>query len=220
MDTTIAALQKTPLPTILIFAGLLFILLGFVSKLGGIIEVSTEQKRWTIPVGLLVLAIGLVLSFVSSSKPDSSATRAEATVSAILPEPKAKPEEAAREPSKPPPPPPQVQDEAQKQKAAEMAAQKQAEQKAAEHRARWPNYDFPPPNAGLLVYTIMPDGNPACASYNGTACLWGQTYDKIDFGKINPLICGDDHYAKWHATGYENPKHWCNLAKSVTPNPS
>jgi hypothetical protein len=44
VETIIAAIQKTPLPTILILAGLLFVLLGFVTRIGGILEVSTGPK--------------------------------------------------------------------------------------------------------------------------------------------------------------------------------
>ena len=91
---------------------------------------------------------------------------------------------------------------------------------AAEHRARWPNYDFPPPNAGFLVFTIMPDGNPACASYDGASCLWGQKYDDIDFSKLKPLVCGAAHKAQWGSTGYEDSTHWCSLARTVHPNGS
>lgn len=68
MDEAIKVIQDTPVPTMLIVAGLFFLLLGFVSKLGGIIEVSSEQKKLTIPIGLLVLTIGLVLYF--SPSPD------------------------------------------------------------------------------------------------------------------------------------------------------
>jgi trypsin-like peptidase len=80
---------------------------------------------------------------------------------------------------------------------------------------RWRTGEFPPPNAGLLVFTIMFDGNPACASYNGSGCLWGVAYEKIDWSRIQPLVCGDAHRAKWGVSGYEDPKHWCNLAKTV-----
>jgi hypothetical protein len=80
---------------------------------------------------------------------------------------------------------------------------------------RWRSYEFPPPNAGMVVFTIMPDGNPACASYDASGCLWGVSYDQIDFTKVKPLVCGDGHRAVWGATGYEDPKHWCNLAKQV-----
>ncbi|GEM_PF-2027952 len=89
------------------------------------------------------------------------------------------------------------------------------ERAAAAQRARWPSYNFPPPNGGLLVYTIMPDGNPACASYNGAGCLWGVTYDQLDFRRMKPLICGAEHRARWGTTGYEDPRHWCSLARKL-----
>jgi hypothetical protein len=65
LDSILKAIQQTPLPTILVLAGLIFILLGFVTKIGGIIDVSPEQKRWTIPIGLFVLFIGLALNFAT-----------------------------------------------------------------------------------------------------------------------------------------------------------
>ena len=92
---------------------------------------------------------------------------------------------------------------------------KRVQDQAAAQRARWPSYNFPPPNGGLLVYTIMSDGNPACASYDGGGCLWGQTYDRIDFTRVRPLVCGQEHRAKWGVTGYEDAKHWCSLASAM-----
>src|SRR5262249_44737945 len=89
------------------------------------------------------------------------------------------------------------------------------EQAMAAHRARWPSYNFPPPNGGLLVFSIMPDGNPACASYNGSSCLWGVSYDQIDFRRLKPLVCGEAHRALWQTTGYENPRHWCSMARRM-----
>lgn len=88
METFLNSIQKTPLPTILILAGLLFILLGFVTKLGGIIEVSPEQKRWTIPTGLLVLAIGLVLNFATPT-PNTTSTPTITPTTVTTPAPKA-----------------------------------------------------------------------------------------------------------------------------------
>jgi len=77
---------------------------------------------------------------------------------------------------------------------------------------RWQSRNFPPPNAGLLVFTII-GGNPACASYDGRDCLWGLNQSQIDFNRLHPLICGANHRAVWGVTGYEDPKHWCNLAR-------
>jgi hypothetical protein len=78
----------------------------------------------------------------------------------------------------------------------------------------WRTSNFPAPNGGWLVFRIMPGGNPGCASYNGRDCLWGQNTTQVDFGRVHPLVCGADHRAKWGVTGYEDPKHWCNLARS------
>jgi len=77
----------------------------------------------------------------------------------------------------------------------------------------WHYATFPPPNAGEVAFTIMPDGNPACASYDQHNCLWGVPLADLDFSKLKPLVCGEMHRAQYGATGYENPKHWCNLAK-------
>ncbi len=65
LDALLNAIQKTPVSTILILAGLLFLVLGVVTKIGGFIEVSPEQKSWTLPLGLGILAIGLAFNFMS-----------------------------------------------------------------------------------------------------------------------------------------------------------
>ena len=70
-------------------------------------------------------------------------------------------------------------------------------------------------DGGLLVYTVMPDGNPACASYDGRACLWGVGYAQVDFSRVRPLVCGQAHRALYQVTGYEDPKHWCSVARRL-----
>ncbi len=65
MGDLVKAIQSTPIPTMLIVAGLFILVLAFVTKIGGIIEVSPDQKRWAIPTGLFLLAIGLVLNFTT-----------------------------------------------------------------------------------------------------------------------------------------------------------
>jgi flagellar biosynthesis GTPase FlhF len=80
-------------------------------------------------------------------------------------------------------------------------------------RVRWKNGHFPPPNGGSVLFTITSGGDPACASYDGGACLWNMSYAQVDFSKVKPLVCGDAHKARWGATGYEDPKHWCSLAR-------
>jgi hypothetical protein len=77
---------------------------------------------------------------------------------------------------------------------------------------RWQEDTFPPPNGGHLVFAIMADGNPGCASYDGANCLWGKTMAEIDFSKVRPLVCGAGHRKLYGVTGFEDPNHWCNLA--------
>lgn len=55
-------IKDTPIPTLLILVGLFILVLAFVTKIGGVIEVSPEQRRWALPTGLLVLVIGLILN--------------------------------------------------------------------------------------------------------------------------------------------------------------
>ena len=77
---------------------------------------------------------------------------------------------------------------------------------------RWQEASFPPPNGGHLVFAITADGNPGCASYDGASCLWGTKMADIDFSKVKPLFCGAPHRRLYGVTGFEDSKHWCNLA--------
>jgi hypothetical protein len=62
MGEIISALANTPIPTVLIFAGLFFILLTFVSKVGGVLEVQPAQQKWSAPIGIALLVLGLILA--------------------------------------------------------------------------------------------------------------------------------------------------------------
>jgi hypothetical protein len=79
MEALMKAIQSTPIATMLIATGLFIVVLAFVTKVGGVIEVSAEQRRWTLPTGLFLLAIGLALNFAgappttSPSSPSSPA---------------------------------------------------------------------------------------------------------------------------------------------------
>ncbi|WP_017301307.1 hypothetical protein [Nodosilinea nodulosa] len=65
----IEALKNTPIPTLLIFAGLFFILLAFVSKVGGFIEVQPAQQKWAAPIGIALLVFGLILALKAPPEP-------------------------------------------------------------------------------------------------------------------------------------------------------
>ena len=88
---------------------------------------------------------------------------------------------------------------------------------------QWQEATFPAPNAGRLAFTISADGNPECATYDGANCLWGKSVAEIDFAKVKPLACGARHRELYGSTGFEDPKHWCNLAlrlSGATPPPA
>lgn len=118
--------------------------------------------------------------------------------------------------------------ERQRLREAEAGAERQriearrlAEERAraGEQAARWTSRTFGAPNGGLLAYTFMPDGNPACASYDGANCLWGIAPAQLDWRRLQPLACGEAHRRRWNSTGYEDPKHWCSLARSEGARP-
>lgn len=109
---------------------------------------------------------------------------------------------------------PSVRDDVRRDNAS-AAERRQGAGQSATPQARWSSYNFAPPNAGVLVYTVMPDGNAACASYDARACLWGLGSTQIDFARVRPLVCGGPHRAIWGATGYEDPKHWCSVARRL-----
>jgi hypothetical protein len=96
-----------------------------------------------------------------------------------------------------------------------------ASSEASAAASQWQERNFPPPNPGHLVFIILADGNPACATYDGRNCLWGQSIGNIDFSRVKPLACGAQHRQLYGVTGFEDPKHWCNLAlKSSTASPA
>jgi len=108
METIIKAIQTTPLPTILISAGVFIIILAFVTKIGGVIEVSQEGKRWAIPVGLFLLFIGLALNFSpspkSSAAPKSSAVPTSSLSTSSISPPSYPSSESSRSPAPSAPP--------------------------------------------------------------------------------------------------------------------
>ena len=61
----------------------------------------------------------------------------------------------------------------------------------------------------------MSDGNPACESYDAANCLWGVPFSELDMQRIRVLASGKPHFARWGATGYEDPKHSCSIARRL-----
>lgn len=110
---------------------------------------------------------------------------------------------------------PRVRDEARRDN--ELGAQRRAAVPPGNNpnRPAWHMHQFGPPNGGLVAYTITPSGHPACASYDGGNCLWGVRHEQLDMSRLKPLVCGEAHRARWGSTGYEDPKHWCSVARRL-----
>jgi hypothetical protein len=73
MDSIITALKDTPIPTILVVAGIVFLLLSIAGQLAGRIAVPPERQRQAAIIGCLLVVVGLALhvtpSLRSPSKP-------------------------------------------------------------------------------------------------------------------------------------------------------
>ena len=64
MKDIITALKDTPVPSILIIAGIVFLILALAGKLAGQIEVPPARQKLTGVIGVVLLVIGLVLYVV------------------------------------------------------------------------------------------------------------------------------------------------------------
>ena len=69
MDSLIQQLRNTPIPIILIWVGIVFLLIPFLTKVGGIIEIQQGNKRLAFFIGAALLALGIVLNYSHLSVP-------------------------------------------------------------------------------------------------------------------------------------------------------
>ena len=70
MEHVINALKDTPIPTILVVAGIVFLLLAIAGQLAGRIIVSSERQPWAAVIGGVLLVIGVTLTLIQpGSKP-------------------------------------------------------------------------------------------------------------------------------------------------------
>jgi hypothetical protein len=64
MESLFAALKDTPIPTILVVAGIVFLLLSIAGQLAGRITVPPEQRRRATIIGCLLVVVGVALHVV------------------------------------------------------------------------------------------------------------------------------------------------------------
>ncbi len=71
MGDFFVALKDTPIPTILVVAGIVFLLLSIAGQLAGRINVPPERQRQAAIIGGLLLVVGVVLHVAPPSTPRS-----------------------------------------------------------------------------------------------------------------------------------------------------
>jgi hypothetical protein len=64
MESVLAALKETPIPTILVLGGILFLLLSMVGQLIGHMTVPPERQRWAAVTGGVLLMAGIGLRVI------------------------------------------------------------------------------------------------------------------------------------------------------------
>jgi hypothetical protein len=63
MDAILTAVLNAPLPSLMVAAGLFFLLLSIVSQVGGAITVSPRRQKISVVIGAVLLVLGLFLHF-------------------------------------------------------------------------------------------------------------------------------------------------------------
>jgi hypothetical protein len=64
MESILGALKETPIPTILVVAGIVFLLLSIAGQLAGRITVPPERQRQATIIGCLLVVVGVALHVV------------------------------------------------------------------------------------------------------------------------------------------------------------
>ncbi len=74
MIELLKTLRDTPVPSILVIGGIVFLLLAFVRKAGTAIEPEPSQRGWTILTGVILLLSGVSLYLVPPAQPVTTPT--------------------------------------------------------------------------------------------------------------------------------------------------
>jgi hypothetical protein len=65
------ALQNTPIPNLLVIAGIVFVFLAFVGEVGAVIKLPKERQKWSAIIGILFLGLGTGLFLIPGFQSDS-----------------------------------------------------------------------------------------------------------------------------------------------------
>jgi hypothetical protein len=96
MDSIITALKDTPIPTILVIAGILFLLLSIAGQLAGRIAVPPERQRQAAIMGCLLVLVGVAVHVVP---PRLTSPKPQEAPAPIAPAPTIKKDEPAQPPT-------------------------------------------------------------------------------------------------------------------------
>jgi hypothetical protein len=99
MESVFGALKDTPIPTILVIAGIVFLLLAIAGQLAGRIVVAPERQRWAAVIGGVLLAAGIVLYVVPQGRLTSPKTEGVPTSRPSPPMTTPQPQQLRGEPS-------------------------------------------------------------------------------------------------------------------------
>jgi hypothetical protein len=75
MESVLTALKETPIPTNLVLAGIIFLLLSMVGQLVGHVTVPPERQRWAAVTGGALLIAGIGLHVIPQVWQSASGTR-------------------------------------------------------------------------------------------------------------------------------------------------
>jgi hypothetical protein len=64
MDSIVSVLKDTPIPTILVVSGIVFLFLALAGQIAGRLEVPPERQKWSALAGALLLSAGLLLYLI------------------------------------------------------------------------------------------------------------------------------------------------------------
>jgi hypothetical protein len=84
MDSVIALLQETPIPTILVVSGLIFLFLALAGKISGKLEMPPERQKWSGVASAVLLSTGLLL-YILPLRTQSLVEKSNATLTPVAP---------------------------------------------------------------------------------------------------------------------------------------
>lgn len=94
MDTLIAVLKDTPIPTILVISGIIFLFLALAGSVAGKLEMPPARQKWSAMVSFILLTAGMLL-YITPGVPQSGVPQSSEAAPSATPLPVAATQPAA-----------------------------------------------------------------------------------------------------------------------------